>query len=343
MQEVRPLRTSTAAPPSPEPLAKSASLPELAAPAEIPQRPAEPTQAPQPDQAPEPMPRIRFSISADNLQSQGSAKQAQSKQIIEELVEVLDLYQDKPGSQEDAKTPQQKPVEQKPEQANKWLAFQKLVSQQAAEEAASQKVGAQLPRQNTGTDVLLVSEHEQAHCDPVCWSAFHQILVSIPEDNVMLHVSIRKDCRHYAQKSTATMRKAGPPAHLPSAPRSAPQRAVSPARSSSAPARRPPAMCQAPMKPPSNNRRPRRVRPQGMRAIAITTEEQAASCHWRSLSYCPWQGSVGSTDLAAYAFKSRNMLCAPWKCWLACSQCATSITIVSSCSWHGSRHESFYI
>ena len=53
----------------------------------------------------------------------------------QEPVEVLDLYQDKPSRQEMPKKP-----EQKPEQANKWLAFQQLVSQQAAEEAL-QKVG----------------------------------------------------------------------------------------------------------------------------------------------------------------------------------------------------------
>ena len=123
--------------PQPEPLAKSASLPELAAPAQTTQPLAETTQALQPDQASEPEPCMRRSISADDLQSQCSAKQAQSKQssIIEEPVEVLDLYQDKPSRQEMPKKP-----EQKPEQANKWLAFQQLVSQQAAEEAL-QKVG----------------------------------------------------------------------------------------------------------------------------------------------------------------------------------------------------------
>lgn len=143
------------APPSPEPLAKSASLSELAAPVETSQLPAETTQASQPDQASEPKPCVRISISADDLQSQGSAKQAQSKAIVEELVEVLDLYQDKPSSQEVAKAPEQMPVEQKPEQANKWLAFQKLVSQQAAEESASQKVCAPLPTQNWSTGIYV--------------------------------------------------------------------------------------------------------------------------------------------------------------------------------------------
>ena len=136
------MRASATAPPSQEPLAKSASLPELAAPAQPAQLPADTTQVSQPDQAPkpEPEPRIRLSLSADDLHSQSSAKQAQSNQIIQELVEVLDLSQDKPSRQDTAKKPEQEPAEQKPEQANKWLAFQKLVSQQAAEEAASQKV-----------------------------------------------------------------------------------------------------------------------------------------------------------------------------------------------------------
>ena len=85
---------------------------------------------------------MRLSLSGDDLQSQNSARAGTEQyQIIQELVEVLDLHQDKPSSQETAQKPEQKPAEQKPEQANKWLAFQKLVSQQAAEEAALQKVG----------------------------------------------------------------------------------------------------------------------------------------------------------------------------------------------------------
>lgn len=143
MREVRPARAPSAASqePSQEPLAKSAVLPELAAPAQPSQLPTDTMQASQPDQVPEPEPRMRLSLSADDLQSQASAKRAQSNQSIQELVEVLDLCQDKPSSQEPIKKPEEKPAEQKPEQANKWLAFQKLVSQQAAEEAALQEVG----------------------------------------------------------------------------------------------------------------------------------------------------------------------------------------------------------
>ena len=130
-QAVQPHQASDA-----EPLAKSASLPELGTPAEMTQLPAPITQALQPDES---EPRMRHSISADNLQSQCSAPQTEGKQssIIEEPMEVLDLYRDKSISQEVPKKP-----EPKPEQANKWLAFQKLVSQQAAEEAAAQKVSA---------------------------------------------------------------------------------------------------------------------------------------------------------------------------------------------------------